>query len=127
MAKELKQSATPAAPRRGRRSDGAAATPQERYGDETESPLADGAAGVSDRFSDDPSGSAGEAALPDAGRMPTPAPGMADLTPEEEEAIRSRAYRLWEEAGRPEGDHETHWHRAREELQRQRDGRGDAS
>lgn len=127
MAKELKQSATPTAPRGGRRSAGAAATPQERYGDDMESPLAAGAAGVSDRFSDDPSGSAGEAALPDAGGMPMPAPGMADLTPEEEEDIRSRAYSLWEEAGRPEGDHETHWHRAREEMRRQRDERGDAS
>ena len=30
--------------------------------------------------------------------------------------IRRRAYELWEEAGRPEGQHEELWHRARLEI-----------
>lgn len=29
-----------------------------------------------------------------------------------EEQIRKRAYRLWEEAGRPEGHHDAHWTQA---------------
>ena len=33
-----------------------------------------------------------------------------------EEAIRSRAYELWEHAGRPEGRSEEFWHAARAEL-----------
>jgi hypothetical protein len=49
---------------------------------------------------------------------------MADLTPEEEASIRARAYRLWEEAGRPEGQHESHWNTAREEHARKRDDQG---
>lgn len=34
--------------------------------------------------------------------------------PEREEKVRERAYRLWEEEGRPEGRHAYHWERARE-------------
>lgn len=30
--------------------------------------------------------------------------------------IETRAYAIWEAAGRPEGSHENHWHQAREEL-----------
>lgn len=33
-----------------------------------------------------------------------------------EEDIRERAYRLWEEAGRPEGDGVEFWVRAEEDL-----------
>ena len=33
-----------------------------------------------------------------------------------EEAIRRRAYELWEDAGRPEGRSEEFWHAARAEL-----------
>ena len=29
-----------------------------------------------------------------------------------DEQIRKRAYRLWEEAGRPEGQHDAHWTQA---------------
>ena len=32
------------------------------------------------------------------------------------EAVRLRAYRIWESSGRPHGDHESHWHRALKEL-----------
>lgn len=43
-----------------------------------------------------------------------------DVTPFEatEERIRARAYALWESAGRPEGQAETHWHAARHELEK---------
>lgn len=34
------------------------------------------------------------------------------LTPEMEDRVRERAYFLWEEAGRPDGAHDLHWHRA---------------
>ena len=37
---------------------------------------------------------------------------MSDI----EEAIRRRAYELWEHAGRPEGRNEEFWHAARVEL-----------
>jgi Protein of unknown function (DUF2934) len=36
-----------------------------------------------------------------------------------EERIRQRAYRLWEEAGRPEGTAQDHWHRAAQDLDRE--------
>jgi hypothetical protein len=31
-----------------------------------------------------------------------------------EDAIRARAYQIWEEEGRPQGRHELHWQRAME-------------
>lgn len=34
--------------------------------------------------------------------------------PVTEDAIRARAYQIWEEEGRPEGRHELHWQRAME-------------
>lgn len=34
----------------------------------------------------------------------------------DETAIRERAYRLWEEEGRPEGRAESHWSQAREMI-----------
>jgi hypothetical protein len=33
-----------------------------------------------------------------------------------EEAVRERAYGIWEREGRPDGQHESHWHRALKEL-----------
>lgn len=36
-----------------------------------------------------------------------------------DDVIRRRAYHIWEEEGRPEGRHDEHWHRAREEIERQ--------
>jgi hypothetical protein len=36
-----------------------------------------------------------------------------------DERIRQRAYRLWEEAGRPEGRAEDHWQRAAADLDRE--------
>ncbi len=32
------------------------------------------------------------------------------------ELIRQRAYRLWEQQGRPHGRHEEHWHQAIQEV-----------
>ena len=40
-------------------------------------------------------------------------------TSDREERIRQRAYRLWEEAGRPEGDAQDHWERAAQDLDRE--------
>ncbi|OJU67867.1 MAG: hypothetical protein BGO05_20485 [Rhizobiales bacterium 63-7] len=34
----------------------------------------------------------------------------------DEEPVRLRAYEIWEADGRPEGQHESHWHRALKEL-----------
>jgi hypothetical protein len=34
-----------------------------------------------------------------------------------EEAIRERAYRIWEREGRPQGRDQTHWLRAKDELE----------
>ena len=36
-----------------------------------------------------------------------------------EERIRQRAYRLWEEAGRPDGSAQEHWDRAAQDLDRE--------
>ncbi|WP_258163433.1 DUF2934 domain-containing protein [Rhizobium sp. TH2] len=33
-----------------------------------------------------------------------------------EEAVRLRAYQIWERDGRPDGEHESHWQKALEEL-----------
>jgi hypothetical protein len=38
---------------------------------------------------------------------------------EREERIRQRAYRLWEEAGQPEGAAQDHWDRAAQDLDRE--------
>lgn len=42
------------------------------------------------------------------------APGPSGHDPEAR--VRERAYRIWEEEGRPEGNDERHWHLARELL-----------
>jgi len=34
-----------------------------------------------------------------------------------EDQIRTRAHELWEQAGKPEGQHEEFWHLAEKELQ----------
>jgi len=44
----------------------------------------------------------------------------AGTDPHLEEAIRLRAYHLWEQAGRPDGQHEAHWQQAAAELDMQR-------
>ncbi len=36
----------------------------------------------------------------------------------DDEEIRKAAYRRWEAEGRPEGQHERHWHEAEAELKR---------
>ena len=33
-----------------------------------------------------------------------------------DDAARNRAYEIWEENGRPEGEHESHWYQALKEL-----------
>jgi hypothetical protein len=34
----------------------------------------------------------------------------------QEEAARTRAYQIWESSGRPDRQHESHWHQALKEL-----------
>ena len=41
---------------------------------------------------------------------------------EREQAIRERAYRLWEQEGCPEGREKAHWAKAEQELDLQGDG-----
>jgi hypothetical protein len=36
----------------------------------------------------------------------------------DEQAIRARAYRLWEAAGKPEGQEEQFWHEAERQLKK---------
>ena len=36
------------------------------------------------------------------------------------QSVRERAYSLWEQAGRPDGPHDTFWHQAREDHFRER-------
>ena len=36
-----------------------------------------------------------------------------------DEQILNRAYKIWEDNGKPEGREEEFWHRAREELRRE--------
>ena len=43
---------------------------------------------------------------------------------EKEELIRRRAYAIWEQEGRPEGEHHRHWEQASREMQGQHDVRG---
>lgn len=50
-----------------------------------------------------------EGAVPNLSSAPTAAPDDA------EDKVRTRAYEIWEERGRPDGDHEEHWRQAREE------------
>lgn len=48
------------------------------------------------------------------------ATGPADDNPAgREERIRTKAYRLWEESGRPDGQADEHWHRAAQDLDRE--------
>ncbi|WP_411755786.1 DUF2934 domain-containing protein [Sinorhizobium meliloti] len=37
-----------------------------------------------------------------------------------EERIRRRAYEIWERDGRPDGEHDRHWHQAEKELEGER-------
>jgi hypothetical protein len=39
-----------------------------------------------------------------------------------EEQARERAYKLWEQEGKPEGRHEEFWHRAMEEVAKSQAG-----
>jgi len=38
------------------------------------------------------------------------------MTEEEIQAARMRAFHIWEREGRPDGQHESHWHQALREL-----------
>ncbi|MBP0494898.1 DUF2934 domain-containing protein [Roseomonas indoligenes] len=40
----------------------------------------------------------------------------------DEKRIRERAYEIWESAGRPEGEHDTHWTQAEREVAATRTG-----
>ncbi|TGT13726.1 DUF2934 domain-containing protein, partial [Mesorhizobium sp. M3A.F.Ca.ET.174.01.1.1] len=35
------------------------------------------------------------------------------------ERIQRRAYEIWQRSGEPGGQHEEHWHQAREEIERE--------
>jgi hypothetical protein len=38
------------------------------------------------------------------------------MSEHKEQAIRERAYAIWEEEGRPDGKHLEHWRRAEDEI-----------
>lgn len=38
------------------------------------------------------------------------------MTEEEVQAARTLAYHIWQREGRPDGEHESHWHQALREL-----------
>ena len=40
-----------------------------------------------------------------------------------EDRIRQRAHQLWEQDGRPDGNHDSHWQRATDELRQEDEGR----
>ena len=40
-----------------------------------------------------------------------------DIDNEREELIRRRAYAIWEQEGRPDGQHQRHWEQAAREMQ----------
>lgn len=44
----------------------------------------------------------------------------SDRSDEIEERIRRRAYEIWERDGRPDGEHDRHWHQAEKELEGER-------
>ncbi|RVI30932.1 DUF2934 domain-containing protein [Sinorhizobium meliloti] len=42
---------------------------------------------------------------------------LRDMDNEREELIRRRAYAIWEQEGRPNGQHQRHWEQAAREMQ----------
>ncbi|YCI05488.1 DUF2934 domain-containing protein [Ensifer sp. D2-11] len=42
---------------------------------------------------------------------------LRDMDNEREELIRRRAYAIWEQEGRPDGQHQRHWEQAAREMQ----------
>jgi hypothetical protein len=40
---------------------------------------------------------------------------------EDEERVRQRAHEIWEEAGKPDGQHEAHWEQACREIEAEGD------
>jgi Protein of unknown function (DUF2934) len=40
------------------------------------------------------------------------------MTDSYEDRVRERAYEMWEEEGKPEGEHSRHWNNAEDELRR---------
>ena len=42
-----------------------------------------------------------------------------------EDDVRTRAYRIWEQEGRKDGEHDRHWRQAREEMAREEMARGE--
>lgn len=45
----------------------------------------------------------------------------------ERKLIELRAYRIWEEEGRPDGRHEQHWEQARTQLEQEAEGFRDSA
>ena len=48
------------------------------------------------------------------------------MTIDKHERIRQRAFEIWEQAGRPEGEHERHWHQATREIEAEDAAVGDS-
>ena len=40
---------------------------------------------------------------------------------QDKERVRQRAYEIWEEAGYPDGQHDSHWEQARREIEAESD------
>ena len=49
------------------------------------------------------------------------------MAKERSEALRQKAYEIWEREGRPEGMHDDHWTRAEQELEQDRNEKPKAS
>lgn len=60
---------------------------------------------------------ASEAVHPD---FPDQGDAAGSARPRDDEAVRKRAYELWERNGRPDGGHERHWLQAERELRDRR-------
>lgn len=39
------------------------------------------------------------------------------MSDDKHDRIRQRAFEIWEQAGQPHGDHESHWHQAVQEIE----------
>jgi hypothetical protein len=42
---------------------------------------------------------------------------LGEAMMQDEERVRQRAHEIWEEAGRPDGQHDAHWEQAQREIE----------
>lgn len=109
---------TPKAP--SERSPVATTEPWEaRHDNDAGGPLADNASSLPDRSTRDaspavPSSPSLTKLVGDEGPAPNLSPAPSTESSDDEAQVRSRAYAIWEERGRPDGDHEEHWREASE-------------